>query len=106
MGMNTFLAVFNAFPSILLAVQAVEAAVPVSQSGQQKMNMILGSAAVAWELSQFQQQLSKNQTLNAISAMANLAVAGLNASGVFHKTVSPSAPAPASPTPSGPVSSN
>ena len=89
--MNTFLAVFNAFPSILGAVQAVEAAVPISQSGQQKMNLILSAAATAWEISQAEQQLSKNQLLNAVSAMANLAVASLNAMGVFHtsNTVSP-----------------
>ena len=89
--MNTFLAVFNAFPSILGAVQAVEAAVPISQSGQQKMNLILSAAATAWEISQAEQQLSKNQLLNAVSAMANLAVASLNAMAVFHtsNTVSP-----------------
>jgi hypothetical protein len=93
--MNTFLAVFNAFPSILGAVQAVEAAVPISQSGQQKMNLILGAAATAWEISQAEQQLSKNQLLNAVSAMANLAVASLNAMGVFH-TSNPVSPAPVS----------
>ena len=95
--MNTFLAVFNAFPTILGAVQAVEAAVPIPQSGQQKMNLILGAAATAWEISQAQQQLSKNQMLNAVSALANLAVAGLNASGVFHTS---------NPVPTAPVSSN
>jgi hypothetical protein len=95
--MNNFLAVFNAFPSILGAVQAVETALPISQSGQQKMNMILGAAATAWEVSQVQQQLSKNQMLNAVSAMANLAVAALNASGVFQKS---------DPAPVAPVSSN
>ena len=95
--MNTFLAVFNAFPTILGAVQAVEAAVPIPQSGQQKMNLILGAAAAAWEIGQAQQQLSKNQMLNAVSALANLAVAGLNASGIFQKS---------NPAPLAPVSSN
>ena len=90
--MNSFLAVFNAFPSILNAVQAVEAAVPVSQSGQHKLNLVLGAAATAWEISQVQQQLSKNQMLNAVSAMANLAVAGLNASGAFHSGQKMAAP--------------
>ncbi len=61
------------------------------------MNMILGAAATAWEVSQVQQQLSKNQMLNAVSAIANLAVASLNASGVFQKS---------NPTPLAPVSSN
>lgn len=61
------------------------------------MNMILGAAATAWEISQVQQQLSKNQMLNAVSAIANLAVASLNASGVFQKS---------NPVPLAPVSSN
>ena len=90
--MNNFLAVFNAFPAILSAVQAVEAAVPVSQSGQHKLNLVLGAAAAAWQVSQVQQQFSKDQLLNAVSAMANLAVAGLNASGAFrnrHKATAP-----------------
>ena len=91
--MNTFLAVFNAFPSILNAVQAVEAAVPISQSGQQKMNLVLGATATAWEMSQIQQQVSKSQMLNAVMAMSNLIVAGLNTSGVFHRGHLPAVPA-------------
>ena len=91
--MNTFLAVFNAFPSILNAVQAVEAAVPISQSGQQKMNLVLGATATAWEMSQIQQQFSKSQMLNAVMAMSNLIVASLNASGVFHRGHLPAVPA-------------
>ena len=85
--MKNFLAVFNAFPAILQAVQAVEVAVPMPKAGQQKINMVLGAAAAAWELSQVGQTLSKNDTLNAIQAMANLAVAGLNAAGVFRSAV-------------------
>jgi hypothetical protein len=85
--MNNFLAIFNAFPAILGAVQAVEAAVPLPQSGQQKLNLVLGAAATAWEVSQLQQQLSKNQMMNAAGAMASLAVAGLNAAGVFRKGI-------------------
>ena len=92
--MNNFLAVFNAFPSILNAVQAVEAAVPISQSGQHKLNLVLGAAATAWEVSQVQQQFSKSQMLNAGSAMVNLAVAGLNASGALRR--SQTIPAPVS----------
>ncbi|MDP9169173.1 MAG: hypothetical protein M3N54_01035 [Acidobacteriota bacterium] len=81
--MKNFLAVFSAFPAILQAVQAIELAVPLPKSGQQKINLVLGAAATAWEISQAEQQLSKSDTLNAIQALANLAVAGLNASGVF-----------------------
>ena len=81
--MKTFLAVFNAFPAILQSVVAVEAALPVSQSGQQKMGLILGAAGAAWEIGQVEQQISKNNWLSAVQAITNITVAGLNAAGVF-----------------------
>jgi hypothetical protein len=84
--MNIFLAVFNAFPAILSAVQAVETAVPLPQKGQQKLNLILGVAAYAWEIGQVGQQLSKSNTLNGVQAITNLTVAGLNAAGAFKQT--------------------
>ena len=86
--MKTFLAVFNTFPAVLGAVAAVESAVPNPGAGQQKLNLILGAALTAWEASQEQQKLSKDTTLNAIQAMVNLSVAGLNIAGVF-KTATP-----------------
>ncbi len=85
--MNIFLAVFNAFPAILSAVQAVETAVPLPQKGEQKLNLVLGAAAYAWEIGQGGQQLSKTNTLNTVQAIANLAVAGLNAAGIFKQSV-------------------
>jgi hypothetical protein len=81
--MNTFLLIFNALPAILQSVQAVEAAFPMSQAGQQKMNLILGTAEAAWEIGNTGQQLSKSSMVGAIQSIANLAVAGLNAVGVF-----------------------
>jgi hypothetical protein len=95
--MKTFLAVFNAFPAILQTVQAVEGAIPIPQSGQQKMNLVLGAAGTAWELGQVGQQINKSNWLTAVEAMANIAVAGLNAAGVFSSSPSMGAP---------PVSSN
>ncbi len=95
--MKTFLSLFNTLPSVLNAVVAVENAVPVSGAGQQKLNLVLGAAAAAWEASQQQQSLSKDTTLNAINAITLLTVAGLNSAGVFKKS------APVSTTP---VSSN
>lgn len=84
--MKNFLAVFNTLPSVLNAVVAVESAIPVSGAGEQKLNLVLGAAAAAWEASQQQQSLSKDTTLNAISAITLLAVAGLNTAGVFKKS--------------------
>jgi hypothetical protein len=86
-AMNTFLNVFNALPAVIGAVQAVEVAIPVPQSGQQKLNLLLGAAAAAWEVSQVEQALSKSTTLNAITALTNLTVASLNAAGVFNQSV-------------------
>jgi hypothetical protein len=96
--MNTFLQIFNAFPSIIGAVQAVEAAIPLPQSGQQKMNMLLGAAGTAWEMSQVAQQLnpqvSKSSTLASVQALTNLTVAALNAAGVFGHSVPSATAAP------------
>jgi hypothetical protein len=81
--MNTFLQIFNALPAIIQAVQAVETAIPLSQSGQHKLNLILGVAGTAWEVGQAGQQLSKSNTLAAVQTITNLTVATLNAAGAF-----------------------
>ena len=95
--MKTFLAVFNAFPAILQTVQAVEAAIPLPKSGQQKMNLVLGAAGTAWEVGQVGEQITKTNWLSAVLAMTNIAVAGLNAAGVFGNKLN---------TAGAPVSSN
>jgi len=84
--MNTFLMFFNALPTIIQSVQAVEAAVPMPQAGQQKLNLILGTAATAWEVSQVVQALPKATTVQAVQTITNLTVATLNAAGVFKHT--------------------
>lgn len=81
--MNTLLAVFNAFPAILQSVQAVEEAIPMSNTGQQKMNLVLGAAATAWEVAQVGEQINKTNWLAGVQAMTNVAVAGLTAAGVL-----------------------
>jgi hypothetical protein len=95
--MNTFLLIFNALPAILQSVQAVESAIPMSQSGQHKMNLILGAAATAWELGQAGQHLSKSNTVDAVQSLATLAVSSLNAAGVFKQSVPAAAPATPAP---------
>ena len=84
--MNTFLQILNALPAIVQSVQTVEAAIPLSQSGQHKMNIVLGAAAAAWEAGQATQQLSKGDTVQAVQTITNLAVATLNAVGMFKHT--------------------
>ena len=84
--MNTFLQIFNSLPAIIQSVETLETAIPISQSGQQKLNLILGAADAAWELGQVGQHLSKSNTLAAIETITNLTVASLNAAGVFKHT--------------------
>lgn len=83
--MKAFLTIFNALPAIVQSVQVIESAVPVPNAGKQKLDLILQSAMAAWGASQIQQQVSQNQMLNSITAITNLTVATLNATGVFQK---------------------
>ena len=98
--MKTLLAVFNAFPAILQTVQVVESAIPLPQAGQQKLKLVLNAAGAAWEIGQVGEQINKTNWLSAVEAMTNLAVAGLNAAGVFGSSQSAGAVA------ATPVSSN
>ncbi len=104
--MNTFLAVFNAFPAILASVQAVEAAIPLPKSGQQKLNLVLGAATTAWEIGEVGEQMNESNMLAAVTAMTNIAVAGLNAAGVFGTSQPATAAATTPATTAAPVSSN
>jgi hypothetical protein len=81
--MTTFLLIFNALPAILQSVQAIEAIYSTPQAGPQKMNLILGAAEAAWEASPGGQPLSKSNTVQAVQTIATLAVASLNAVGIF-----------------------
>ena len=81
--MKTLLAVLNAFPAILQTVQVVEAAIPMPKSGQQKLNLVLGAAGTAYDVSQIGEQINKTNWLSAVEAITDVTVAGLNAAGVF-----------------------
>ena len=107
--MNTFLAVFNAFPAILASIEAVEAAIPIPKTGQHKLNLVLGAAGTAWELGQVGEQITKSNMLAAVVAMTDITVAGLNSAGVFTTTggtATGAGTAPAATAPATPVSSN
>jgi hypothetical protein len=84
--MNTFLTLFNSLPAVIAVVQAVETAIPMPQSGKPKLDLVLGAVEAAWEISHVEQSLSKNETLNGVSALVSLTVSALNAAGVFSKT--------------------
>jgi hypothetical protein len=81
--MNTFLLIFNALPTIIQSVQILETAIPMSQAGQHKLNLVLGAAGTAWELGQVGQQVSKSSTVQAVQTLTNLTVATMNATGAF-----------------------
>ena len=95
-GMKTFLAVFNLFPAILGAVQAVEAAVPFPKSGEQKLNLVLAAVESAWQASQQQQDIPKGTMLSAVESLVHVVVASLNALGIFTTTTAPATAAPVS----------
>lgn len=84
--MKTFLTIFNSLPAILQSVQVLEAAIPGSQSGKHKLDLVLGAAATAWEASQVEQQISKDGMLNSVAALTNLTVTTFNALGLFRHT--------------------
>jgi hypothetical protein len=87
--MKTFLAVFNLFPAVLSAVQAVEAAVPLPKSGKQKLDLIMGAVTAAFQASQQDQQVPKDTMLGTIESLVHVIVASLNALGVFKTTTAP-----------------
>ena len=87
--MKIFLAVFNSLPAILQTVLAVENAIPLPQAGQHKLNLVLNTAAIAWDASHGANQLSKNDTITMMQTLATATVAGLNAAGVFKSSAVP-----------------
>jgi hypothetical protein len=101
--MNTFLTVFNAFPAILETVQALEVAIPMPKAGEQKLNLILNAAGAAWEIGEVGEQMNKSNLLAGVEAMTGIAVAGLNAAGVFGTSQGTAA---TTVVPATPVSSN
>ena len=90
--MKTFLNILNSIPAVVAAVQTVEAAVPMPQSGQQKLNLILGLAGAAFDVAQAGEEISKGQVLAGVTELTNITVAALNAAGVFTHGAQPAAP--------------
>jgi hypothetical protein len=101
--MNTFLTVLNAFPAILATVQALEVAIPMPKTGQQKLNLILNAATAAWEIREVGEQMTRTNLLAGVEALTNITVSALNSAGVFGTSQSTTSAAPA---PATPVSSN
>lgn len=82
--------VLGLFPTILSAVQAVEAAIPGSGNGKAKFDAVMGSvqavySAVSSGLPVFA------QIAPAIESVINLAVTAFNATGIFGKSSPPAA---------------
>jgi len=86
--MKKFLTLFNSIPAIIGAVQTVEAALPLPQAGQQKLNLVLGLAGAAFDAAQAGEEISKGQLLSGVEAIATITVAALNAAGVFSHNAS------------------
>jgi hypothetical protein len=86
--MNILLVVLKLMPSILAAVKAIEAAIPVSGAGKTKLELVLG---VIEEVFSQTTSLSKEipwETLKPIiSGNVSLMVDALNNTGVFAKAL-------------------
>jgi hypothetical protein len=81
--MKAFLNILNSIPAVVAAIQTVEAALPIAQTGQQKLNLILGLAEAAHDVAQAGEEISKGQLLAGVTEITNITVAALNAAGVF-----------------------
>lgn len=97
--MKSFLTIFNSLPAILQSVQMLETAIPIPQTGKQKLDLVMNAALTAWGASQVQQQMSQSQLLNSVAAITNLTVATMNATGMFKSTGAAAAVAPATTQP-------
>jgi len=86
--MKKFLTILNSIPAIIGAVQTVEAALPIPQAGQQKLNLVLGLVGAAFDVAQAGEEISKGQMLSGVEAITTITVAALNAVGVFSHTAS------------------
>ena len=85
--MKKVLAVLQLFPVILEAVKAVEVAVPLSGSGQNKLDLVLGMVQTAYEASnELQKDFEWGDLLAVIVTMITKIVTLLNIAGVFKTT--------------------
>jgi hypothetical protein len=85
---KTFLNILNSIPSVIGAVQTVETALTLPQSGQQKLNLVLGLAGAAFDVAQAGEEIAKGQLLAGVQAITTVTVAALNAAGVFSHSAS------------------
>lgn len=86
--MKKFLTILNSIPAIIGAIQTVEAALPIPQAGQQKLNLVLGLAGAAFDVAQAGEEISKGQLLSGVETITTITVAALNAAGVFSHSAS------------------
>jgi hypothetical protein len=87
--MSILILIFNLLPVILAAVQSIETAIPISQAGKAKLDLILG---VVSDVYSADKNIHKAMPLDAMTAVVTSIVGRvvkvLNIFGVFH-TVAP-----------------
>ncbi len=94
--MKTLLAILQLFPFILAAVRAVEEAIPIPQTGKQKLDLVLDAVKAAYDgASDLQKQFSWDKLSGIVVTIVGKIVGVLNALGVFHTTSTSVKPASA-----------
>lgn len=78
--------VIGLFPLLIQAVQAVEAAIPVSGNGQQKLELIKSIIQSSYESSN-KVMVTFEQLWTPLSSVVKSIVTAFNASGIFKKPV-------------------
>jgi hypothetical protein len=85
--MATLIAIMNLLPSILSAVQAVEAALPMPGAGKAKLDLVLGTVSDVYAADlQIQKAIPGDLLVGIVTGIVGKIVATFNALAVFKKT--------------------
>jgi hypothetical protein len=84
--MKTILAILQLFPAIIAAVQAIENAIPVSQQGKVKLDLVLDTVKTAYDAEEsVRKDFSWDKLAGVVVTIVGKVVATFNALGVFKK---------------------
>ncbi len=85
--MSILLLILRLIPTILTAVQALEAAIPLPSAGKAKLDLLLGMVSDVYDsVPAMKNDIGKDHLVSLIQTIVQRVVAVLNALGIFHKT--------------------
>jgi hypothetical protein len=86
--MKTLIAYLQLFPTILGAVQSLEGAIPLSTTGKQKLDLLVGIVKTAYDAEEtVRQEIPWEKLASLVTAAAGSIVAAFNSLGLFkHQT--------------------